>query len=291
MVSTQANVHQSPRRPKNKLRTKRTKRRIGRRIGTTPSDSKSSLENADPQPVSPLGEKKPEDVVLEPRMKKRSLSEERQPSRVKIGQRSSSLQLDSTTQPSLRLSPVGAARRQQPALPKRKAWFFSWPVRLVVPNRTTIEDEGFDSFHGNNSSSSDCENDTLLETHPQSNPLGVVGLTELKTSDTTDGCLNGDLKYETQNSDSVPLSVPVSHLDSQGNFSFILSIRVNINWAAFCTDNDVIHPMLRRRRNLPSIALKLIPPETNQAYVINSETESEPPPRNPKCVTIMSSER
>ena len=41
----------------------------------------------------------------------------------------------------------------------RKAWFFSWPVRLAVPNRAPNEDEGFDSFHGNNSSSSDGEND------------------------------------------------------------------------------------------------------------------------------------
>ena len=59
------------------------------------------------------------------------------------------------------------------------------------------------------------------------------------------------------------------------------------------TTDNVIQPLLRRRRNLPSIALKLIPPETNQSYAINSETESEPPPRNPnpKCVTIMSSER
>ncbi len=228
MVSTQANVHQSPRRPKNKLRTKRTKRRIGRRIGTTPSDSKSSLENAEPQPPSPLSEKKEEDVVAEPKLKKRSLSEERQPSRVKIGQRSASLQLDSThvSQPSLRITPSGAVRRQQPALPKRKAWFFSWPVRLVVPNRATIEDEGFDSFHGNNSSSSDCDNDTLLENNAQSNPLGVVGLTELKASDTTE-CLNGDLKFETQTGDSIPLNVPGSHMDSQGNLSFHICFAKN----------------------------------------------------------------
>lgn len=230
MVSTQTTAHQSPRRPKNKLRTKRTKRRVGRRIGTTPSDSKSSLENAEPQLQSPLCDPKPDDAILEPKMKKRSLSEERQPSRVKIGQRSSSLQLDSThvSQPSLRIAPSGVTRRQQSALPKRKAWFFSWPVRLVVPNRVTIEDEGFDSFHGNNSSSSDCENDesTLLENHAQSNPLGVVGLTELKTSDKSE-CCNGDLKFENQNSDPViAKSVSGSQIDDQGNLKkFDLAIK------------------------------------------------------------------
>jgi hypothetical protein len=59
------------------------------------------------------------------------------------------------------------------------------------------------------------------------------------------------------------------------------------------TTDNVIQPLLRRRRNLPPIALELIPSEANQSYGINSETEFEPPPRNPnpKCVTIMNNDR
>lgn len=221
MVSTQANVHLTPRRPKSKLRTKRTKRRIGRRIiGTTPSDSKSSLENAEPQTPPPTNDDKSEDIVLEPKLKKRSLSEERQPSRVKIGQRSSSLQLDSAhvSQPCLRIAPSTGARRQQQVPPKRKAWFFSWPVRLVVPNRATIEDEGFDSFHGNNSSSSDCENDENRapenHIHIESNSLGVEGLTEIGDTE-KNGCRNGNLKFESQSSD--PICISKNDIDCQGN--------------------------------------------------------------------------
>jgi hypothetical protein len=216
MVSTQASTHLSPRRPKSKLRTKRTKRRIGRRIGTTPSDSKSSLENAETQSPSTPSDQKPEDTILEPKIKKRSFSEERQTSRVKIGQRSSSLQLDSThvLQPSLRISQLGVARNQQPILSKRKAWFFSWPVRLVVPNRVTIEDEGFDSFHGNNSSSSDCENEENALPENLS-PLGIVGLTEINAGDKVE-CSSENLKLETNGSDSVSIRVSESAVDGQG---------------------------------------------------------------------------
>ncbi|XP_046654831.1 protein PHTF2-like isoform X1 [Daphnia pulicaria] len=279
MVSTQANTHLSPRRPKSKLRTKRTKRRVGRRIGTTPSDSKSSLENVETQSPSPPSDQKPDDIIIEPKIKKRSFSEERQTSRVKIGQRSSSLQLDSThvLQQPLRVSQLGVARNQQPVVSKRKAWFFSWPVRLVVPNRVTIEDEGFDSFHGNNSSSSDCENEenALPEKIAQLNPLGVVGLTEINADDKVESPTE-NFKLEINGSDSVPSCSSDSAADGQAE-----------------TAANAIQPLLRRRRNLPSIALKLIPPEANQSFGINSEMESERPPRNPnpKCVTIMSNER
>lgn len=220
MVSTQTNIHQSPRRPKNKMRTKRTKRRVSRRtIGTTPSDSKSSLENNEPQTPPPMNDNKPEDVVLETKIKKRSLSEERQPSRVKIGQRSASLQLESThvSQPSLRIASSVVSRRHQQIPPKKKAWFFSWPVRLVVPNRTTIEDEGFDSFHGNNSSSSDCENDEnrAHENNSQSNVTGLGGLAEMKTCEKSTICRNGSLKLESQSSNLK--STLKGNIDCQGN--------------------------------------------------------------------------
>lgn len=189
MVSTQANTHLSPRRPKNKLRTKRTKRKLGRR--TTPSDSKSSLENTEVQPPLPTSDVKPDDIALEPKIKKRSFSEERQTSRVKLGQRSSSLQLDSTQVLQPRLPQL--ARNQQSILSKRKAWFLSWPVRLAVPNRGTIDDEGFDSFHGNNSSSSDCENEENLHSNEVTNlnPNGIVGLSE-KSASVEIVCPNGD---------------------------------------------------------------------------------------------------
>lgn len=220
MVSTQTNTNQSPGRPKTKLRAKRTKRRIGRRMGTAPSDSKSSLENTEPQPPSSRSEHKSDDVVLEPKMKKRSLSEERQPSRVKMGQRSSSLQLDSShvSQPSLRVAPSGLARRQQQAHPKRKAWFFPWPARFV-PSRVTIEDEGFDSFHGNNSSSSDFENDESAkpENRAQSNPLGVVGLSDIKKCEELE-CRNSNLKFDEQTSESVSDNVSTNNsTGDQGN--------------------------------------------------------------------------
>lgn len=228
MVSTQANTHLSPRRPKSKLRTKRTKRRVGRRIGTTPSDSKSSLENVETQSPSPPSDQKPDDIIIEPKIKKRSFSEERQTSRVKIGQRSSSLQLDSThvLQQPLRVSQLGVARNQQPVVSKRKAWFFSWPVRLVVPNRVTIEDEGFDSFHGNNSSSSDCENEenALPEKMAQLNPLGVVGLAEINADDKVESPTE-NFKLEINGSDSVPSCSSDSAADGQGNLQFEKSIR------------------------------------------------------------------
>lgn len=58
------------------------------------------------------------------------------------------------------------------------------------------------------------------------------------------------------------------------------------------SDSEVMQPLLRRRRNLPSIALKLIPTtETNQCYAVNADQQSEAPVRNPKCVTIMSNDR
>ena len=181
MVSTQANTHQTPRRPKNKIRTKRTKRRVGRRMAATAasSDSKSSLENAE----GPIGASLTvsDDVVIEPVVKKRSVSEERKPCRVKIGQRSSSLQLDAVTQPARRQQQQQQQQQQPTLIPKKKNWFFSWPVRLVVPNRTTIEDEGFDSFHGNNSSSSDCENDENAPPPPP--PPSATSQSELTTSD------------------------------------------------------------------------------------------------------------
>ena len=299
MVSTQASTHLSTRRPKSKFRTKRTKRRVGRRIGTTPSDSKSSLENAETQFQSTPSDQKPDDIMLEPKIKKRSFSEERQTSRVKIGQRSSSLQLDSAhiSQPSLRIPQLGLASNQPPIISKRKAWFFSWPVRLVVPNRVTIDDEGFDSFHGNNSSSSDCENEenAPAEKLTHLNPIEIVELKEINTDDKINYS-NGNLKLETNGSDSIPIRVSESAVDGQGiNTNRLINKNYMLTLTTIYpeTTDSVVQPLLRRRRNLPSIALKLIPSETNQSYGINSEIESEPPPRNPnpKCVTIMSSER
>lgn len=274
MVSTQANTQPPLRRPKSKLRTKRTKRRLGRRIGTTPSDSKSSLENSEPQLPSPISDQKPDESVCEPKIKKRSFSEERQTSRVKLGQRSSSLQLDSTQvlQPSLRIPQLGRARNQQSILSKRKAWFFSWPVRLAVPNRGTIEDEGFDSFHGNNSSSSDCEHEENVQSNKIVNMTSteIVGFSETITSD--EGTRqNEDLQPESHVSDPESILFSEGFVDKQ--------------------DSVNIHPQLRKRRNLPSIALKLVPPDADQPYAINPETQSEAHVRNPKCVTIISSER
>lgn len=219
MVSTQANTQPPLRRPKSKLRTKRTKRRLGRRIGTTPSDSKSSLENSEPQLPSPISDQKPDESVCEPKIKKRSFSEERQTSRVKLGQRSSSLQLDSTQvlQPSLRIPQLGRARNQQSILSKRKAWFFSWPVRLAVPNRGTIEDEGFDSFHGNNSSSSDCEHEENVQSNKIVNMTSteIVGFSETITSD--EGTRqNEDLQPESHCSDPESILFSEDFVDKQG---------------------------------------------------------------------------
>lgn len=165
MVSTHSNANRPFRRPKNKMRIKRIKRRISRRMATTTSDSKSSLENKEPTDLPSVQPgRKPADLAHEPSLKKRSQSEERPSSRMQIGQRSCSLQLGSSAQ--VLQSPLpaslGPAIEKQPAVvnasSKRKSWFFAWPIRgLVVPHRIVNEDEGFDSFHGNNSSSSDCE--------------------------------------------------------------------------------------------------------------------------------------
>ena len=166
MVSTHVNCSRPMRRPKNRIRIKRTKRRISRRISMAATDSKSSLENLEQTSTAPSlaegsgissgvasGNLETGDPPVQ--VKKRSNSEERPPSRVKVTQRSASLQLDPSIQ-----APIPAAG-SAPA--KRKSsWFFAWPVRLVVPKRTPNEDEGFDSFHGNNSSSSDCDNEVDL---------------------------------------------------------------------------------------------------------------------------------
>lgn len=148
-MSTHSNPGRPYRRPKSKVRVKRTKRRIGRRIGTMPSDSKSSLDNLEAtQPIIQL-DSNPADLIHDPVLKKRSLSEERPPTRIKVaGQRSASLQLDTaqTLKSSLSasLNPV-TLQKQPPAVPQRKSWFFAWPIRgLVVPNRVANEDEGFD---------------------------------------------------------------------------------------------------------------------------------------------------
>ena len=145
MVSTQSNPGRPIRRPKSKMRIKRTKRRIGRRIGTTPSGSKSSLDNLEAVPSTVQLDRK--SAEHEPAtFKKRSLSEERPPSRVKIEQRSSSMQLESAfTRKSLNLNAC-AFQKQQIAAPQRK-WFFAWPIRgLVAPSRNANEDEGFDRY-------------------------------------------------------------------------------------------------------------------------------------------------
>lgn len=96
-------------------------------------------------------------------LKRRSLSEERKSPRMKIPQRSSSLQLEPNhaLMPHLASkAPVAAKEVQAPTNGgKRNSWqnFFAWSGRLVGSKRTLNEDEGFDSFHGNNSSSSDCD--------------------------------------------------------------------------------------------------------------------------------------
>lgn len=200
MVSTHTNLSRSFRRPKSKIRMKRTKRRvIGRRIGTATSDSKSSLDNLEVVPPPPSTHQHRHDVrnpvEQDPTLKKRSQSEERPPSRIKVGQRSSSLQLDSVTQ-TLRSSlsssanPVASLQpKPSAAVPiKKKSWFFAWPIRgLVVPNRVVNEDEGFDSFHGNNSSSSDCETEDKITSEriqkdPPSQPTATGNCSQLKES-------------------------------------------------------------------------------------------------------------
>jgi len=179
---------------------KRTKRRvIGRRIGTATSDSKSSLDNLEVVPPPPSTHQHRHDVrnpvEQDPTLKKRSQSEERPPSRIKVGQRSSSLQLDSVTQTlrssvSSSVNPVASLQPQpSAAVPiKKKSWFFAWPIRgLVVPSRVVNEDEGFDSFHGNNSSSSDCETEDKItpertQNDPPSQPTATGNCSQLKES-------------------------------------------------------------------------------------------------------------
>jgi len=111
MVSTHLNGKRSLRKPKNRIRMKRTKRRIGRRISTTASgDSKSSAENL----VENLESSKRDDVVVkETQVKKRSSSEERPPSRMKISQRSVSLHISDADAVEKRLLPAGPTDQQQ----------------------------------------------------------------------------------------------------------------------------------------------------------------------------------
>lgn len=142
------------------MRIKRAKRKISRRIiGNVPSDSKSSLDN-----VEPPSQNSAEAADLKVAgLKRRSLSEERKSPRMKIPQRSSSLQLESnhSLMPHLASkAPVTPKNVQAPiSTAKRNSWqtFFAWSSRFVGSKRTLNEDEGFDSFHGNNSSSSDCD--------------------------------------------------------------------------------------------------------------------------------------
>lgn len=60
------------------------------------------------------------------------------------------------------------------------------------------------------------------------------------------------------------------------------------NFSLDCVDHP---PLLRLRRNMPVISLNLIPPEESSGYVIQSESETEPARRNPKSVTILSTQR
>lgn len=277
MVSTHGNPCRSVRRNKSKVRMKRTKRKLARRtLGTaTLSDSKSSLDNLEnPQP--PPDRK---DLQEEPStIKKRSLSEERPSSRIQVGQRSASVQLDSVQnhQPpsTCKVLPKPSQPEVENSVTLKKTWFFpSWPVlsgRLVVPKRTHNEDEGFDSFHGNNSSSSEFENDDKIEIAAAcSEGQGGEGsqCTNVDETAQSDGCQDYSSKLETCGLDLFQNG----HQDSKVE--------------------ELKQPLLRRRRDVPSIALKLIPPDTNHSYNLQSESESEIPRRNPKSVTILSNQR
>ena len=284
MVSTHGHPCRSVRRTKSKVRMKRTKRKIARRIGTTTlSDSKSSLDNLENLPPPP-DRIITEDLQAEPTIKKRSLSEERPSSRIQMGQRSASVQLENAQSHQSKLLTSVASKilpKQQQkdvanSLPLKKAWFFSWPVRLVVPKRIHIEDEGFDSFHGNNSSSSDFENDDKIE---------------IATS-------SGGQLDDPRSADVVEVSRIARSADCQNYSSKLETCDLDLlqnghqqDTTAGSAVGEVNQPLLRRRRNVPSIAIKLIPPDTNQSYTIQSESESEIPRRNPKSVTILSSQR
>ena len=113
MVSTHLNGKRSLRKPKNRIRMKRTKRRIGRRISTTASgDSKSSVENLVENLESLVDLKRDDAVVKETQVKKRSLSEERPPTRMKSSQRSASLHISDADPVEQRLPPVVTADQQ-----------------------------------------------------------------------------------------------------------------------------------------------------------------------------------
>ena len=114
MVSTHLNGMRSLRKPKNRIRMKRTKRRIGRRISTTASgDSKSSVENLVENLESLVDLKRDDVVVKETLVKKRSSSEERPPSRIKVTQRSVSLHISDGDAAEKRLFPAGPTDQQQ----------------------------------------------------------------------------------------------------------------------------------------------------------------------------------
>jgi len=208
MVSTHGNPCRSVRRNKGKVRMKRTKRKLARRtqLGTaTLSDSKSSLDNLEnPQPPPDRN-----DLQEEPTIKKRSLSEERPSSRIQIGQRSASVQLDSVqnhqTSSTCKVLPKPSQADVENSVTLKKTWFFpSWPVLsgLVVPKRAHNEDEGFDSFHGNNSSSSEFENDDKIEIVAPSSEDQAEGSQSTVGEDRTvsaqsDDCQNYSSKLET----------------------------------------------------------------------------------------------
>lgn len=140
------------------MRIKRAKRKLSRRIGNVPSDSKSSLDNVEQPLQDPVKASE-----IKSGLNRRSLSEERKSPRIKFPQRSSSLQLESnhTLMPHLASKAPLAPKNDQASvnIVKRNSWqnFFTWSSRFVGSKRTLNEDEGFDSFHGNNSSSSDCD--------------------------------------------------------------------------------------------------------------------------------------
>jgi len=321
MVSTHLSGNRSLRRPKNRIRVKRTKRRIGRRISTTGSDSKSSVEN-----LEQMVNLKVEDKLDVPAAKKRREMNKEEDgvaaaaatttaiatatataaattataaattagredrSRVKVSQRSTSLHFKEPED----VEPCGPSSQQQqtldiaPPTTRRRAWFFSWPVSLVVPNRGPNEDEGFDSFHGNNSSSSDGENNDA-EIRVRRSRNETIAEEDHQGKDLDNADADGNVELELDGNDDV----------DPGSHSLVIEDKdVNaesdpLNDIIDLQENSANPALLRRRRNMPSIMLKLIPPVDNHvpAYPIAAELASSEIHRIQKCVTIISNQR
>ena len=244
--------------------------------------------------------------------KKRSSSEESPPSWVKTTKRSASLQLESShnklqqqQQPLLlpqqqpQLEPQ--KQQQQQAQPivnnKRKpSWFFVGPVRLVAPKRAPNEDEGFDSFHGNNSSPSDGENEAANTTITKDEAdccRKPARLQELATK------VVEAIEAKKQTLKHISASLVGNHVPVVDGLSVQRSRSDVEPCETRCRvqeikDDSVPCGKLRQRRNVAHIALKLMAPPVlgdQQAYCLPSESECERPARNKtsdKCVTIIS---